>query len=501
MSDTYDLYKHTLEWLTSLINCWKCQGDDESLALVVRTICDWNAVNWRPPGASRFAWSDHAAAARLKLLCWFWELYRCDDRFDFEFGRLLLGMVYQHALSMTAPALYNPKSNHGLQMDAALLSAAATFTEFRAAAGWRKLAERRLTDYLRDNFSSTGFHMEQTPSYHWYTLSHLGNIASLLRDNDQAVPEMLMGTLRKAAAVWPYLLRADGSLPNVGDNTARLGPADWRERVAHLLDGPVPEPAPSTLPPGHPLAGSFLLDFEVGYAVFTAYQVCHGRPVNDMPDTHLLFRCNSSKGWAHHHIDALSFELYGLGRDWLVDSGRFNYQNEMPERRYMRSARAHNVVLVDGRDFGDHPLTLLDFGRGPNGDFVAVQHDRPQARHTRRVDFVPPYALRITDVLESADGQPHEYSQLFHVVPGLDVEVLPDDQVHICAPDGSRCTIAQRGVVGSWSVIAGQYEPFVQGWYSATFNDLQPSPVLYYTVPATPSRCVFITDIRLFPPP
>jgi len=163
----------------------------------------------------------------------------------------------------------------------------------------------------------------------------------------------------------------------------------------------------------------------------------------------------------------------------------------------MRSARAHNVVLVDNQAFEFHPIELLDYGRTSAGDFVAACHVLPQARHARRFEFLPPRAIVLTDQLSSSDGQAHTYTQLFHVAPGLRVEIVSPRQARLSAGDGETCLIDQLADSGEWTVITGQKEPFIQGWYSRRFNEMEPSPVLHFATPRPVQRCTFVTRITL----
>ena len=40
-----------------------------------------------------------------------------------------------------------------------------------------------------------------------------------------------------------------------------------------------------------------------------------------------------------------------MGRNLLIDSGRYTYKYDHPYRQYVESTRAHNTVEIDGRDF------------------------------------------------------------------------------------------------------------------------------------------------------
>jgi hypothetical protein len=492
---TFDFYRHSLRWMLPLIHQWASGQDEDALDLALKCMQDWIQCNSTPPGASAYAWDDHAASYRLRIFCWFWELWRQSDRLDPDLARLLLASIYQHATFMTDEREYHPTSNHALHMDGSLLAAAVTCPEFKASARWRGLAEQRLTAYVERNFSPEGFNLEQSPSYHWYVLDKLGETVEFLRANDQLPPPALLRTLKDGIGVWPYLIRPDGAVPNVGDSGHKAG-SYWQKRARQFLGEAPPPAAPLTMQSPRPDAGSFLLSFQAGYAIFTSFPLGQARPESD---TYALFRCNSWPHSGHCHCDALSFELYGLGREWLVDSGKLNYETNSPERRYMLSARAHNVVLIDEQDFKFHPVELVDQGRTDAGDFVAARHVLPLAQHTRRFEFLPPRTVLLTDQLGSSDGQAHVYTQLFHIAPGLGVEIVSPRLVRLKATDGATGLIEQTGDSGTWTLVTGQREPFLQGWYSRRFNEMEPSPVLCFTTARPVERCVFVTQITLQP--
>lgn len=57
-------------------------------------------------------------------------------------------------------------------------------------------------------------------------------------------------------------------------------------------------------------------------------------------------------GSGHGHADQLHVDLCALGRDVLVDSGRFTYE-EKPIRLQLKDAPAHNTFTLDKRSFTD----------------------------------------------------------------------------------------------------------------------------------------------------
>lgn len=508
-NNSWDFYRHSLTWVAPLVKAWVCDGDEESFALLRTVVHDWRENNGERPGASRYAWYDHSLVYRLRVFCWLWELGRRQEVLDEDFAAELAELIHVHAELLAGGELYAPRSNHGVEQSSALVEAAILFPEFRDAERWAETARRRLATYVAENFSPEGFHLEQSPAYHWYVLSRLGKLAAYLRAVGQPPVAGLEETVRRAASVWPYLVRPDGRIANVGDThdqQARDVRAYWRRWCPAASF----EVAASTLPSPRRTPGEFLLSFEAGYAVFTAYSIDGAPPA---ADTYVLYKCNAFP-YAHYHTDALSFIMYGLGRDWLVDPGAYAYEPEAPERKYVRSSRAHNVVLIDGQDFELGRVELVDFGRDAGGDYVCARHHLRQATHTRTLVFMSPHAVRIVDELVATDGKPHTYTQLFHLAPALRPVVESDrraragaaDVASGCAPDAAvdwppaaALVITQTGASGRWQVVCGQKEPHWQGWFSPGYLQIRPAPTLCYESAGQRKKCVFVTEIRLVP--
>lgn len=59
---------------------------------------------------------------------------------------------------------------------------------------------------------------------------------------------------------------------------------------------------------------------------------------------------NGYTGGGHAHADKLHFDLMIKGREVLVDAGRYTYLNN-PQRRYIKSPKAHNVCLIDNKQY------------------------------------------------------------------------------------------------------------------------------------------------------
>ena len=469
--DNWQSNLHGLEWLIPLVHAHAGEPGGGYLEAAARTIADWIEGNPFRGSPSRFSWHDHASAKRLRLFAWFWEQYRKSDGLEEGFARLLLASVYQHALYHMDGRNYREDSNHGLEAIGALLAAGITFSMFREAEGWTEVAFGRLEQWLKDNLSPEGFHLEQSPAYHWFVLLRLAAIDRFLRANRRPVSYLAEATER-AAEVWPYLLKPDGTVPSVGDSS-RAAPKDWRGYLSRRWARPVPEASGSGA--GGERRGGFVVSPRAGYAIFSGGD---SKERQGGPETHVLFRCRAFSS-PHFHNDALSFVLYGLGRDWIVDPGYLNYHESDPRRRYLRSPRAHSGVVDEVRDARVHASECLEWGRAEEGDFVVATHDLPEGRHTRRLVFVSPRRLVIRDEISPARPGGVKWSQLFQVAPGLEVEVKSEREAHLVSPEGARCVVEQSAA-GEWQVVRGQEKPRLQGWYSAGYGEWEASATLFF---------------------
>ncbi len=488
---TEHMYRHSLGWLEPLIVVAHADEDETAWAAATRVVVSWIERNSRPPGRSAAAWHDHAVAIRARVLCWFFELYRQRPEADASVMRLLVASIHQHALFLADPATYTPRSNHALETNGSLLAVCVTVPELRAVGEWERLARRRLERYVADAFTDDGFSKEQSPRYHFFVLRWLAALVTYLETVGRSVPPALDGRLRQATAVWPWLVRADGSLPRVGDTNAHAIPG-WRRSLRDATTAELPPPCPSTIRNPRSDGAALLVSFDAGYAVLAGHHP--GAPPED--DTHVLFKCNYFR-FPHFHRDGLSFVLYALGREWLIDPGPHSYEYDRWERRYLCSSSAHNTVEVGAR-FDVHPVEFVDASRTATDDRVTVRHRLGYATHARTLQHRPPRHLRIVDDVAITDGETRDIRQLFHVHPDLATRVTAAGRLELHAPDGARCVITQAHD-GVWRTVRGQRFPEPLGWRSPRQLAIEPITTCSYGLQAA-GVARFETTIEIHPP-
>jgi len=111
---------------------------------------------------------------------------------------------------------------------------------------------------------------------------------------------------------------------------------------------------------------------------------------------------------AHAHADALSFTMRAFGEDVFVDPGTYDYFSYPRWRDYFRSTRAHNTIVIDGRDQSEMSGPFL-WGAKAEARCAQWQPDRWGGRvvgeHYGYTRLAEPVVHRRTVVLDGRSGQ------------------------------------------------------------------------------------------------
>jgi uncharacterized heparinase superfamily protein len=183
----------------------------------------------------------------------------------------------------------------------------------------------------------------------------------------------------------------------------------------------------------------------------------------------------------HAHCDLLSFELDLAGRPLVVDSGVSGYEGD-PLREYVRSTRAHNTVMVGGREqselWGTFRMARRAAVRSATssaqaGVFVfeaaySPYHDR-SCTHVRRIERRQDGWV-VTDRVEGAEGLP--LAAFLHLHPDWHVSA---DDTRLTARAGDATVEIE--VFGADRVVAVDRNEPSQGWFCPEFGRAIPAPV------------------------
>ncbi|MGC9318824.1 MAG: heparinase II/III family protein, partial [Armatimonadota bacterium] len=230
------------------------------------------------------------------------------------------------------------------------------------------------------------------------------------------------------------------------------------------------------------------------------------------PDDLFMLLDGGPYGSGHQHEDKLTFVLYAMGRQHVVDAGNYMYDRSR-WRRYVLSTRGHNTVRVDGLDQhrrGVRDTWILQRPFEPlgnpwvSGDDFDLAHgtydsgygDENQVRvaHTRTALFVRPRYWILVDRLSPEDDAEHEYESLFHLNAD-DAEVRDDLSVTSVTPDGeSRLAILPLPSESlTAEVVKGREEEPVQGWaWTVPGDDHAVPTAVYHLSGAGPQTLAYV---------
>jgi hypothetical protein len=424
-------------------------GDPRAMAQALATVRSWRERFVDRDSDYEFAWHDHATSSRALNVLWLLGHLRRSGR-EPQAQHELESFLARHAGRLAEEGMYSRHTNHGIDQSRVLGMLGVCLPDQPGAADWLATAMTRLADELTFAFGPDGTHVENSPTYHQFVSNLFGEIARTFTPAQLGpMKPALDAILPKALDFMTWIVRPDGHLPPLGDSEQRpainvygslAGTPDYA-RLEWVLSGSRQGAAPS----------GWVRAFESGGYLVARSDWSIGDPRRDA--FHLVFR-SGFRSVYHRHDDDLSLCLY-WGGDWLVDSGMYNYVEDAPVRRYLRSKWAHNVPVPEG--FGpawsrpasdaDGGLSLLS-ADGGQARAEAWSASYPGLKARRRLHLDPAARrFEVEDTLQPVqnDGNEQRFHSLWHVPADKQV-VIGEGEVRLLDPaSGRELRIRVRG--------------------------------------------------------
>lgn len=473
-------------------------------------------MNWRSP-----------LELGVRLINWVWAIDLVRDHFSLDTDLLqhLLESVYLHCWEIQRKYSRGSSANNHLIGEAAgVYIACAYFTQLPQAARWRAQAHAILCREIERQSWPDGGTREQAIGYQIFVLQFflLAGLVARVRGEDfprtywqrlECMAEFLAALAEGGERLPAFGDADDGYVLDLGDDPRR--PEPWLAVAAVLFERsdlkPHLEVCPQTL--------ENLLGAE-GRAVYAQLEHTTRGALSSRAfpaSGYYLLQCGSEAkrlsvvfdcgelGFgpiaAHGHADALSFTLRAAGRDVFVDPGTYDYFSYPTWRRYFRSTRAHNTVVVDGLDQSEMlgpflwgqraQARCLEWTPWPDGGGRVVgEHDGYErlsdpVRH-RRTLILDAAARRLVIEDELQARATHDVEIFFHLsedcrlVPAADhlyrIEIAGSDRLWWLELDRSLAPAV---------LIASEDPP--AGWVSRGYHRRSPAVTLVGRVRATGS--------------
>jgi len=421
-------------------------------------------IDGTDPGRSD-GWEPYAVS--LRTVNWIQALLLLEDAVAPADRHRLEGSLARQLAYLARRLEWHILANHLLKNLKALVVGGLYFRG-EAAERWLRDGRRLLWAQVLEQVLLDGTHYERSPMYHAIALGDVLEVVSLLHAVGEDVPGEVLERTRGMVAAAAVLSRPDGSLHLFNDAANGIAPdGPWLDAMARRALGTgIPRlEGPMALP-------------EAGY---------YGH-VDSAAGARLLVDCGAPGPLyqpGHAHCDLLSFELDVDGRPLVVDSGVSGY-GEDPLREYVRSTRAHNTVMIDGREQSElwstfrmarRAKVLGASTRSEDGVYTFTGAYTPyhdgRAVHTRRIEARRGRWL-ISDRVDGAADR--RLAAFLHLHPDWVAERQGDQLLARCA---EAAVVVEPFGVDEWKLAAGE-DP--RGWYCPAFGVATPAPTLELSV-------------------
>ena len=403
-----------------------------------------------------------------------------------ELEAKLRASIGTDATYLADPKNFQADYNHGFTEAAALLLVANTFPD---SEGWEDLAMDRLDALMTDAVDVDGVEVENSPFYHFYVLRFVRDIAAWADVNEIELSPAIPDGVDKMIDYAARIVMPNGKIPLIGSSVVRTVDAASGSSIQSIAaEDPqfafVVNQGTSGTPPDvssviYPVSGTAIL--RSGFGDSETYS----------DQTHIVFDVGAYRT-DHSHLDALSVNIFGAGVAVLPDSGLFTYEPGT-DFDFFHGTASHNTVLVDGKDQqeGDVVAGLTDSGY--EWSYQSGRHDLyAGVTHRRAVTLIGTNLITVIDLLDASDG--HEYTQLWHFAPELDVRVEGSD-VFATTMEGVDIVHVEQADDGGIPVLGIGDDAGIPGWYSELYEVKVPNSVAAYTVNASAAR--FVTLVAL----
>lgn len=510
--------------LVTLARAYRVSGERAFALAVLEQVESWMdacpyglGMQWRSP-----------LELSIRMINWVWalELIRPSGLITPSRATRILGSVYRHLWEISRNySRYSSANNHLIGEAAGVFIAASYFSGLNSAPRWRREAREILLHEISRQTYQDGGNREQAFGYHLFVLEFLLLAGLVARNRAEDFPPAYWKILEQMFEFVCGMIEGGEQPPMFGDaddgyvldlGSGRPMPRELLAVGAALFDrgdfkaearegrGPGHESTPAASPSEGFSEQAFWLLGKSGFERYarlavrpeeeliaprafpaSGYYLLQGGRRGSEDRISALFDCGElglAPIAAHGHADALSFTLRAFGRDIFVDPGTYDYFTYRPWRSYFRSTRAHNVVVVDGRDQSEMLGPFL-WGRRAQarctrwettgaGAVAAGEHDGYSTIpaggvvHRRRVAFSrADRRLIIEDELVGAGG--HSAEWCFHLAEECSLRREDGNRFVIGAPPGEVTLELDDSL--AVTVLEGSEDP-IAGWVSRGYH-------------------------------
>lgn len=483
-SDEYQKQLHRHQWFIPQAKAYRVSGDEKYIESWIATYTDWIQQNPKPEtGTNTTSWWQLQVASRISDQVELFEYFKHSNNFTPEWLSTFL-CVFAEQADFLVDYPYPEGGNILVSQAKALATAGTLMPEFKNAEKWMNTGYETLTQEVKSQFLSDGWHKEMSLFYHISTVSNFYEIMRLADANQLSdkLPADFIEPLRKATEVLMYFTYpnyfqkgSDNIVPMFNDSWSRTRNVicnNFKNYVEMFSDSEelkyMATGVNGNTPQGKTPNNDMKLFDQAGYYVL--------RNGWTPASTVMIFSNNKSNdlstvlsSWTHNQPDNGTFELYRNGRNFFPDSGVCAYSGgDNSLRNWFRGIDKHNTLSLNKKNITKADGNLLKSEEG-NTEFIVFENQGySNLKHRRAVFYVKDKDLivLVDEGIGTAEGT---VNLSFNLCEGSSTEVVMDTEengVHTAFADNNNIlvrTFANKDI--TCSPFTGRISYNVDGTY------------------------------------
>lgn len=315
----------------------------------------WIQIFLKEGRANEFCWYDMAYSYRMIFFYFLKAGYREFNLTNADLKNLHYAIQIHEQVLIKDELL--SKGNHRIFQ----ILARICIGEARQDNSFFEAEKKRLSDFLKTQFSNEGFHLEHSPEYHLWATYILQNLVSKYTFQEDLNDLISLATANSSLFITP-----NKTIPLIGDSSVDNIESYLKMFFKKSID-----------------------------------RSCHSRDY--------LIEKNDADGWyfisllsansaVHKHHDSCSYELFMGGGKIISDSGKYLYATDDLSRS-LRNVKAHNLAYIkdDEHLFSKQHYKCTATGKSNTISYVTCRAETGDAVHQRTFVYDRKSFLMVVD--------------------------------------------------------------------------------------------------------
>jgi hypothetical protein len=409
------LYLHGFLPIKHLIHGYNIVLKKDYIDLAAKLIESW--LEYEPNSKNRFTWYDHSVSDRVIVMIYFVLTVKKNNITNYEdLINKINNSLIEHGKFLNDDDNY-AVNNHGTMMNKSLYIISKYLNDDNSV-DYRNKSIKRLKNELKRNFSDKMVYLENSITYHLFTLDLLYTIEkSILNPYGDSI-SLNQSDIEESIDFLIQCSKPNLDFPMLGDSIKNSLMKNYSFSSSENCYEPLEWLSTS---------GEYGIEPEKKFMVYPTEGYAFHRNSWNPADINEITYTSFKSGFPlkhHKHADDLSFTLFANGKDIFVDSGTYTYEDG-DYRKFFISSLAHNTVVVDDETYSlerNNEFTgIIEHGEEKYYSYVVGKNDMYLGVNiTRSLYFLKSGELIIVDDIQGDDI--HEYSQYYHLDSQIEIK-------------------------------------------------------------------------------